>query len=92
MESNLKNIKNENHSVVIDNNKRAIITGVVEVISSTDKAVVARTDSTTFQILGEELRVNKLDLVEKVCHVEGIINKLEYNKTTSKGFFKRIFK
>ena len=81
-----------NHSVVIDNNKRAVVTGVVEVLSSTDKAVVARTDTIKFQLLGDNLRVSKLDLAEKVCHIEGEIYKLEYNRNAGKSFFKRLFK
>ena len=81
-----------NHSITIDNNKRAVISGVVEVISSTDKAVVARTESITFQLLGEGLRVSKLDLAEKICNVEGEIYKLDYNKANGKNFMKRLFK
>jgi len=84
--------KSTNHSITIDNNKRAIITGVVEVISSTDKAVVAKTDTVSFQLSGESLRVSKLDLSEKVCHVEGDIFKLEYNRNGGKSFVKRLFK
>ena len=84
--------ENVNHSVVIDNNKRAVVTGVIEVISSTDKAVVAKTDSVVFELLGANLRVSKLDLAEKVCHVEGEIYKLEYNRNSGKSFFKRLFK
>ena len=86
------NLNKSNHSVTIDNNKRAIISGVVEVISSTDKSVVARTDTLTFQVLGDSLRVSKLDLSEKVCHIEGNILKLDYNRNNGKGFMKRIFK
>ena len=88
-----KQEKKLNHIITIDNNQKAIITGVVEVISSTDKAVVARTDISTFQLLGENLRVSKLVLEEKLCHVEGNIYKLEYNKSVQKkNIIKRLFK
>ena len=86
------NQKTTNHSITIDNNKRAIITGVVEVLSSTDRAVVARTDALTFQLTGENLRVSKLDLSEKVCHVDGEIFKLEYNRNGGKSIVKRLYK
>ena len=92
MEKDINNIKTVNHTIMIDNNKKAIITGVVEVISSTDKTVVARTDTLNFQICGEGLRVSKLDLIEKVCHIDGDITKLEYNKTVGKSLVKRLFK
>ena len=87
MEKNI--IKPTNHCVTIDNNKRATVTGVVEVVLSTDKAVVAKTDTLTFQLLGSGLRVSKLDLVEKVCHVEGEIYKLEYNRSSTRLFGSR---
>lgn len=83
---------NLNHLVTVDNNKKAIITGVVEVVSSTDKAVVAKTSSCLFQLSGEGLRVSKLDLESAILHVEGTINRLEYNKNIAKGIFKRLFK
>jgi len=86
-------INNEKHIFTLENNKRAIVTGVVEVVSSTDKAVVARTDVVTFQISGEGLRVAKLVPEEKLCQIEGEIYKLEYHKSVQgKNFFKRIFK
>lgn len=82
-----------NHNVMIDNNKKAVITGVIEVISSTEKAVVAKTYEHTFQIVGENLRVSKLVLEEKLLHVEGDIVKLEYSKTMQKkNLLKRLFK
>lgn len=82
-----------NHNVMIDNNKKAVITGVIEVISSTEKAVVAKTHEHTFQIVGDNLRVSKLVLEEKLLHVEGDIVKLEYSKTMQKkNLLKRLFK
>lgn len=85
--------KSSNHIVTIENNKKAIITGVVEVVSSTDKSVVAKTDVSLFQISGENLRVSKLVLEEKLCHIDGDIYKLEYNKQIQKkNIFKRLFK
>ncbi|MBQ9790708.1 MAG: YabP/YqfC family sporulation protein [Clostridia bacterium] len=88
-----RTIRESNHILTLDNNKKAIITGVVEVMSSTDKAVVARTDTVTFQISGGNLRVSKLVPEEKLCQVDGDICKLEYNKSNhGKNFFKRIFK
>lgn len=82
----------QNHMVTIDNNKKAIITGIVEVVSSTDRAVVAKTSTSLFQISGVGLRVSKLDLESAILHIDGEINKLEYNKNIAKGLFKRLFK
>ena len=90
---NSKNITSNNHSITIENNKKATMTGIVEVLSSTDKAVVLKTDKFMFQLIGENLRVSKLVLEEKVCHVEGDIIKLEYNiSVRRKHFLSRLFK
>ena len=88
-----RTIREQNHILTLDNNKKAIMTGVVEVVSSSDRAVVARTDTVTFQLSGENLRVSKLVPEEKLCQVDGDIYKLEYNKSIrGKNLFKRIFK
>jgi len=90
---NVKTSRNLNHAITINNNKKAEITGVVEVISSTDKCVIARTSETMFQITGNNLRVSKLVLEDSICNVEGEIYKLEYNKDLKKkNLFKRLFK
>ena len=90
---NVKTSRNLNHAITINNNKKAEITGVVEVISSTDKCVIARTSETMFQITGNNLRVSKLLLEDSICNVEGEIYKLEYNKDLKKkNLFKRLFK
>ncbi len=81
------------HILTLDNNRKAIVTGVVEVISSTDKAIVARTETSTFQLSGDALRVSKLIPEEKLCEIDGNIQKLEYRvKTNTKSLLKRIFK
>lgn len=85
--------KISNHMVTIENRKRMMLTGIVEVVSATDKAIVAKTADKQVNISGLELRVNKLNLEEGLLIVDGEINDLKYNTLSGgKSFFKRLFK
>ena len=82
-----------NHVVTIDNRKKIMLTGIVEVVSSTDKTVVAKTQSHLININGQGLRIEKLNLEENVLIVEGEINEFKYLiKNKTKSIFKRLIK
>lgn len=90
MKENEKNVIN--HVVTIDNRKKIMITSIVEVISATNKTVIAKTQQKTLYINGSNLRVEKLNPEESLLIVSGEIDELKYlNKSPSKSFFKRIF-
>lgn len=85
--------KFSNHMVTIDNRKRMMLTGMVEVVSATDKIIVAKTADRQVNIFGSQLRVNKLNLEEGLLIIDGEINDLKYNSLSGgKPFFKRLFK
>lgn len=95
MDNKLNDLKkvNVNHVVTIDNRKKIMMTGIIEVVSATDKAIVAKNTEKTINILGCDLRVSKLNLEEGVLIVEGVIDLFKYVEiNSSKGVFKRIFK
>ena len=82
-----------NHVVTIENRKKIMLTGIIEVISSTDKTVIAKTQTHLIYINGEILRIGKLNLEDNVLIVDGEINDLRYVvKNKSKNFFKRLIK
>ena len=83
---------NINHVVTIDNRKKMMLTAIVEVVSATDKTIIAKTSDKTINIFGGELRVAKLSLEEGVLVVEGVIDSFKYMTSTGKGVFKRLFK
>ena len=86
-------LKTLNHVINIDNRKKIMLTGIVEVVSSTDKSVIARTQTNLININGEGLRIAKLNLEENVLIVEGEIIEFKYVvKNKSKSFFKRLIK
>ena len=81
-----------NHTVSIDNRKKLMVTGIIEVVSSTDKSVIAKTQTHLININGDSLRIGKLNLEENVLIVEGTIDEFKYIiKSKSKNFFKRMF-
>ena len=83
--------KNLNHVVTLDNRKKLMVTGIIEVVSSTDKTVIAKTQTHVININGETLRIEKLNLEESVLVVEGTINEFKYIvKNKSKNLFKRM--
>lgn len=85
--------KTLNHTVSIDNRKKTLITGVVEVLSSTDKALLAKTQTHVISVVGENLRINKLNLDENVLIIDGEVNELKYSiKNKAKNIFKRLIK
>jgi len=89
---NKKEIKQSSHSLILENRKKLIINAIAEVLSATDKCVVARTNENTLNIFGKDLRVEKLSLDEGVLVVEGLVDSFKYVETSGKSFFKRLFK
>ena len=84
----------ENQTLVVENRTHTRISGVQEVLTATEKgAVVKLLTGGTIQLSGAGLKVEKLSPEEKVLVISGTISKIEYlEQTTSKGFFKRLFK
>lgn len=81
------------HSVTLENRKRMLLTGIVEVVSQIDKSVIAKTERNTVTISGSGLRVGKLNLEEGVLIVEGEIDGFKYGEISGgKGFFRRLMK
>ena len=89
---NKKEIKTSSHSLTLENRKKLTITAIVEVVSATDKCVVARTNENVLNVIGKELRVEKLSLEEGLLIVEGNIDSFKYLEQSGKSFFKRLFK
>lgn len=87
-----KEEKTGEHTLILDNRKKLSVTGVIEVVSATDKTVIAKTKEKTLCINGRELRVSKLVLEEFFLSVEGIVDSFKYVEKQTKGLFKKVFK
>lgn len=91
MDESKVNLKQE--IVNIYNRERLDITGVIEIISSTDKEINAKMEDSYLQILGEKLTISKLIPDEKLLSVNGKINGLSFSgKHTKKSILGKVFK
>ena len=84
------------HDVAIKGRRHIDITGVREVISFDETAVVMSTDGGEMTLEGNDLRIGVLDTERGIVSVEGKINALFYDEDAApsdkKRFLGRIFK
>ena len=82
-----------NHTLVIDNMSKINITGVYEVITATDKAILCKLGTGFLQVGGETLRVEKLMPEEQLLIASGKVYEAKYISGQAKsGFFKKLFR
>lgn len=85
--------KNNTHTLNIENRSHAQITGVLEVLSATEKGTTIKLTDGILQIGGSGLRVEKLSPEEHTLVLNGTITKVEYSEQIGgKSFFKKLFK
>jgi sporulation protein YabP len=93
--NNLANLSNQNHSVMIENRGKVVITGVLDVGSFDEKAIMLSTTLGNLEIIGNSLKIDKLNVENGELFIEGEIDSLSYADIAVKnkgGFFSRIFK
>lgn len=92
MEINSKNLL-KNHSVNISGRDKIEILGATEVLSSTDKEIIAKLQDSYIYVVGSGLTISKLVPEEAVLVANGNIMGLKYeSKLTKKSFLKKVFK
>lgn len=97
-ERNVQNKKGGNHSLIVDNREKAILTGVVDIHSFDDELVLAETDMGILTIKGINLKINKLNLENNELSLEGVISSFVYSdtaqmkKSSGSGMFNKLFK
>jgi len=81
------------NKLILINQKNLTVTGIKKVLAVSNNHIGLNLDTTSIQILGENMEVKKLDVESGLLEVEGKINNIKYLNTKEKiGFFKRIFK
>lgn len=81
------------HTANIYARERVEVVGAVEVVSSTEKEVIAKLHDSFMVISGANLTIGKLVPEEEILIVSGNISGLKYeNKATKKSIFGRVFK
>lgn len=69
----------KNHTLQLDNRRKAALTGVMEVLAFDENQVVLRTESGEVALMGEGLHVTRLELSEGQLTVEGKIDSFFYS-------------
>lgn len=80
----------KNHTLSLENRRKAHLTGVSEVLGFDESQVTLLTDHGEIALTGEGLHVTKLMLDEGQLSVEGRIDALAYTqRARRKGLFRR---
>ncbi len=91
MAENKENILSQD--VTISNREKINITGVLEILSSTDKEINLKLETSYMQIVGEKLTILELKPEQKLLCAKGLVYALNYHsKHTKKSFFGKVFK
>lgn len=86
-----------NHTVIMEQRENISITGVLDVISFDEEAIIAETEMGVIILKGTNLHVSKLNLEKGELNVDGEVYSLAYEESGSFGkdkgsFFSKIFK
>ena len=80
------------HKLTLDQRGSLTMTGVTEVISFDENAVVVRTDLGTLTVLGQQLQLKTLSVEGGHIAVEGHISSLQYEEPRQPGgWVRRLF-
>ena len=79
------------HGLTLKDRKTLTMTGVTEVISFDDTAVILHTQLGTLQIHGQQLQLKNLSLEGGQVAVDGEISALIYEERRPEGWLRRLF-
>ena len=86
----------KNSSLMLEDRKKLVLTGVMEVISFDDEKIHLNTCLGALVIKGEGLKMNKLDVQNGDVIISGYISNLVYSgnkgKVNKKGLLARLFR
>lgn len=83
------------HTVVMEDRKRAVLTGVTDVASFNEQEVIMLTEEGDIQLVGEGLHISHLNLEDGKLTVEGKIASIEYGDSSPSkrgGILSRVFR
>ena len=82
------------HQLILEDRRALTVSGVSDVDSFDETAVVVYTDLGELAVHGEGLHINRLNIETGELTLEGHIQSLSYSENTSRqgGFFSRLFK
>lgn len=83
------------HQIVMDDRKRAMLTGVTDVASFNEQEIIMLTEEGEISMVGEGLHISHLNLEEGKLTVEGRIAGIEYGDAPAGkrgGILQRLFR
>ena len=81
------------HNLILEDRKLLTVSGVADVDSFDDQAIVVFTDMGELTVHGQELHINKLNIELGELTLEGQIASLTYaDEAPRGGFFSRMFR
>lgn len=96
MEKREVKIEDKKGMLTLENRKKLLLSGVIEVVSLNDEQIMLNTNLGSLTIKGEELKMNKLDVQSGDMLITGLINSCVYvNKEFKKdkeSIFSKLFK
>ncbi len=88
--------ESKSHKVTMQDRESLTITGVEDVESFDEEKVVVITSMGTMTVLGDEFRINKLNVDDGQLVIDGKIDEIQYSDTMRDdkegGFFRRLFR
>lgn len=79
MEKKQTNLDDKKSSLSLENRKKLVITGIIEVISFNDEQIILTTNLGTLNIKGLSLKMNKLDVQNGQVIIIGTVNSCIYS-------------
>jgi len=83
-----------NHTVLAENRKKVMATGIKEVTSYDGNTIVANSDAGDIIIQGKQLHINNFDQSSGKLSIDGVIDSIQYVDVRPKNesFFSRLLK
>ena len=80
------------HKLTLDQRRNLVMTGVTEVVSFDDSAVILHTELGTLLVQGQQLQLKTLSVEGGQLAVEGTVSALSYEEPRQKGgWLNRLF-
>ncbi|MBV4419737.1 sporulation protein YabP [Clostridium tyrobutyricum] len=96
MERKETNLDSKKNSLSLENRKRLIITGIIEVISFNEEQILLNTNLGSLNVKGSSLKMNKLDVQNGQVVIMGTINSCIYTnnqpRKKKKSIISKMFK
>ena len=94
---NITNIINDkkfsNNKIILENRKKAIITGVEKAISSNETSIILQVSGSKLFIVGTNLQIEKLDVESGEVVALGNFDGFKFGNSNKGGnFLKKVFK